>query len=228
MQAVKRFGVSVSQGHLASTSFALDGEYPSVNGPEVEPESGSEVPQAIEICRGYSRDPRPDLKQFLVNLICTADGGIPVWFKVGSGHETDSQTFAGLRTAFAEQWETPALMVVDAAFYSEPNIQAVGSLPWLSRVPVTLKAAQTLVDSSLESLTEMPCELEGHRLWEQRQTYGGVEQRWILVESPHRRESDDWLKPLEKEKKGLQRQLRQLCSIIRLMGFPACRYYLLN
>jgi transposase len=57
------------------------------------------------------------LKQFLVNLICTVDGGIPVWFKVGSGNETDSQTFAGLMTAFAEQWETPALMVADAAFY---------------------------------------------------------------------------------------------------------------
>lgn len=212
MQAVKRFGVSVSQGHLDSTSFALDGEYPSANGPDVGPELESESPQAIEICRGYSRDHRPDLKQFLVNLICSADGGIPVWFTVGSGNETDSQTFAGLMTAFAEQWETPALMVADAAFYSEPNLQAVGTLPWLSRVPQTLKAAQTLVDSSLESLTEMPCELEGYRLWEQRQTYGGVEQRWILVESPHRRQSDDWLKPLAKQEKGLQRQLRQLCS----------------
>jgi hypothetical protein len=69
-------------------------------------------------------------------------------------------------------------------------------------VPQSLNAAQALVDSSVESLAEMPCELEGYRLWEQRQTYGGVEQRWILVESPHRRESDDWLKPLEKEKKG--------------------------
>jgi transposase len=34
IQAVKRFGVSVSQGHLDSTSFALDGEYPSANRPD--------------------------------------------------------------------------------------------------------------------------------------------------------------------------------------------------
>lgn len=60
------------------------------------------------------------------------------------------------------------MMVADAAFYSEPNLQAVGTLPWLSRVPQTFKAAQTLVDSSLESLTEMLCDLEGYRLWEQR------------------------------------------------------------
>lgn len=210
MQAVRRFGVSVSQCHLDSTSFALDGDYAAETGTETALEA--EEPQAIEICRGYSRDHRPELKQFLVNLICSADGGIPMWFKVGSGNETDSQTFAGLMRAFAEQWQTPALMVADAAFYSEPNLQQVGSLPWLSRVPQTLKAAQTLVDSALDSLTERPCDLDGYRLWEQRQRYGGVEQRWILVESPHRTQSEDWLKPLEKQAKGLQRSLRQLCS----------------
>jgi transposase len=102
--------------------------------------------------------------------------------------------------------------VADAAFYSEPNLKAVGELPWLSRVPMTLKAAQTRVDSAPDALTERPCEVEGYRLWEQRQTYGGVEQRWILVESPHRTASKDWLKPLETQEKGLQRSLRQLCS----------------
>lgn len=210
MQAAQRFGVRVSQCHLDSTSFALDGEYAMERESAAPPES--ESPQAIEICRGYSRDHRPELKQFLVNLICSADGGIPVWLQVGSGHETDSQTFAGLMRAFAEQWETPDLIVADAAFYSEPNLQQVGRLPWLSRVPQTLKAAQTLVDSTPDPSTEQPCDLAGYRLWEQRQSYAGVEQRWILVESPHRSKSDDWLKPLEKQEKGLQRSLKQLCS----------------
>ena len=210
MQAARRFGVNVSQCHLDSTSFALDGEYATKA--RAEGASEAEAPQAIEICRGYSRDHRPELKQFLVNLICSADGGIPVWFKVGSGNETHSQSFAGLMRAFAEQWETPTLMVADAAFYNEPNLEQVGSLPWLSRVPQTLKAAQTLVDSAPDSLSEMPCELEGYRLWEQRQRYAGVEQRWILVESPHRTQSQDWPKPLEKQEKVLQRSLKQLCS----------------
>jgi hypothetical protein len=39
-----------------------------------------------------------------------------------------------------------------------------------------------------------------------------VEQRWIPVESPHRTAEADWLKPLEKQEKGLQRSLRHLCS----------------
>lgn len=88
----------------------------------------------------------------------------------------------------------------------------MGRLPWLSRVPQTLKAAQAWIDSSTDTLSEMPCELKGYRLWEQRQTYGGVEQRWILVESPHRTQSEDWLKPLEKQENTLQRQVKHLCS----------------
>ncbi|MGF1461305.1 MAG: transposase [Leptolyngbyaceae cyanobacterium] len=76
-----------------------------------------------------------------MNLICSADGGIPLWFKVGSGNESDSQTFAALMTLFAQQWQAPGLCVVDAAFYGEPNLQQVGSLQWLSRVPQTLGAA---------------------------------------------------------------------------------------
>lgn len=151
MQAVAIFGVSVEQWHLDSTSFALDGAY----------ESSEEDLQAIEICRGYSRDHRPELKQFLVNLLCSADGGIPLWFKAGSGNETDSQTFASLMTTFAQQWQAPGLCVVDAAFYSEPNLQQVGSLPWLSRVPQTLGAAQQLVSSDVEQLQATPCQLEG-------------------------------------------------------------------
>jgi transposase len=47
MQAVNRFGVRVSQIHLDSTSFALDGEYASESG--TEEASGTEQPQAIEI-----------------------------------------------------------------------------------------------------------------------------------------------------------------------------------
>jgi hypothetical protein len=38
---------------------------------------------------------------------------------VGSGNESDSQTFAGRMRAFAEPWETPALIVADAAFYTK-------------------------------------------------------------------------------------------------------------
>jgi transposase len=204
MQAVERFGVAIEQMHLDSTSFAVDGEYE---------QEESDEPRAVQICRGYSRDHRPELKQFLVDLVCSSDGGVPLWFRVGNGNETDSQQFAHVLRSFAQQWQVEGVFVVDAAFYSEVNLQQVNGLEWLTRVPQTLKAAQELVDSDVTVLAEQPCHLEGYRLWQQSQNYGGIEQRWILVESKQRGQQDqDWLRPFEKQEKGLQRQLRQLCQ----------------
>jgi transposase len=86
MTAVEKFGVDVSQGHLDSTSMAVDGEYKKAEPQQPEelvlkPEEEAE-PIAIEIVRGYSRDHRPDLKQFMINLICSRDGGVPLWLNV--------------------------------------------------------------------------------------------------------------------------------------------------
>jgi len=59
----------------------------------------------------------------------------------------------------------------------------------------------------------MPCQWQGYRLWQQFHIYGGVEQRWILVESQQRAEQDrGWKASFEKQEKALQRQLRQLCT----------------
>ena len=52
--------------------------------------------------------------------------------------------------AFRSEWEgeQPELYVMDAAFYSEANLQEFGnSIEWISRVPATLKAAQELIES---------------------------------------------------------------------------------
>ena len=50
--------------------------------------------RVINITYGYSRDHRPDLKQFLMELICTADGDVPLWMRIGDGNESDSKRFA--------------------------------------------------------------------------------------------------------------------------------------
>ena len=58
MEAARKFGVKLDSLHLDSSSFHVHGEY-AISG--VQP---TEAPRAIEITYGYSRDHRPDLKQF--------------------------------------------------------------------------------------------------------------------------------------------------------------------
>ncbi|MEL6456381.1 MAG: IS1634 family transposase [Cyanobacteria bacterium J06623_5] len=206
MQAVERFGVSVCQVHLDSSSFSMQGEYGS------EPiESGDLDQRPINICRGYSRDQRPDLKQFVMNMMCSADGGVPLWLKVSDGNQSDAQQFAKLMSEFAKNWQMDSVFVIDAAFYSEPNIQQVGSLKWVSRVPQTLKDAQTLVQRDTAELTPVATTHKDYRMWETTAEYGGIRQRWILIESQSRKADKLlWEPELKKLEKRLNRELKQL------------------
>lgn len=218
LQAVNRFAIDIQQRHLDATSISVQGEYPSVSedesavAPQSEPHEETPAEATpIRLCRGYSRDHRPDLKQFLMTLVCTADGGVPLWLQVASGNEHDAQQFAEGVKAFGEQWTSDGLFVMDAAFYSEPNLQQVGSIGWLSRVPLTLKAAQDLVHGDVTPLVEVPCDHKDYRMWEVEQTYGGVPQRWILVESQTRKaDASLWQPELEKLERRLNRQLKSL------------------
>ena len=221
LQAVKRFEIDIHQRHLDATSVSVEGEYRTSSEaeadvvPESEPpnetSATSAEPTPIRLCRGYSRDHRPDLKQFLMTLVCAADGGVPLWLKVASGNEHDAQQFAAVVKAFGEQWSSDGIFVMDAAFYNEANLQQVGSMGWLSRVPLTLKAAQDLVHCDVTTLVEVPCDLKDYRMWEVESTYGGVPQRWILVESQTRKaDAALWQPELEKLERRLNRQLKSL------------------
>ena len=147
LQAIERFEIDIKQRHLDTTSISVEGEYKSDPKQEKQLEGASEASEAltpIRLSRGYSRDHRPDLKQFLITMACAADGGVPLWLKLGSGNEQDSQQFVEVMKGFAQQWSSEGRFVIDAAFYNEANLQKVGNLGWLSRVPLTLKAAQDL------------------------------------------------------------------------------------
>jgi transposase len=234
--AVSTFGVSLKQMHLDSSSFSVEGNYPlpenlpttTLNAPEADVSaaahnSGDEAaieepvseestePIAIEVRRGYSRDHRPDLKQFVVNLFCAKDGGVPLFLEVASGNQSDRQRFASLMQAFKAEWDVDALFVVDAAFYSQGNLEQVQGLRWLSRVPLTLKEAQDTIHADTNTLTAVDCTLKDYKLWEMRSSYGGVEQRWILVESQTRKtQTSLWEKELHRLEKDLNRRAKHL------------------
>ena len=72
-------------------------------------------------------------------------------------------------------------------------------LRWLTRVPLTLSAATTLVDQVLEL---KKTDLKGYRYYESLSEYGDVPQRWFLIESEERRQSD--LKKLAKKIDAIQ------------------------
>jgi len=86
LAAVKKYGIETKNLHLDSTSFCLEGKYEcqdndwSIN----IAEKGSinqeqyQGKQPLKVGWGYSRDRRPDLKQFIVDLVVSGDSNIPL------------------------------------------------------------------------------------------------------------------------------------------------------
>ncbi len=62
LTACKKYGVEHKYSHLDSTSISLQGDYEICQ--TVTPENLEPIP--IKIVQGYSKDKRPDLKQFLI------------------------------------------------------------------------------------------------------------------------------------------------------------------
>jgi len=91
---------------LDPTSFALTGAY----GPETDT-------QAMAITYGYAKDPRPDVKQAVLALMVTQDGGVPLMSQSWDGKASATMVFKkrceALITPFAAS-ETPRSLIADA------------------------------------------------------------------------------------------------------------------
>jgi transposase len=89
---VGEFDVALDQLHNDSTTLTFHGEYKSATGRLVRGK------RTARIERGHNKDHRPDLKQLLWILTVSADGAIPIHFKVADGATEDS-------TTHRETWE---------------------------------------------------------------------------------------------------------------------------
>jgi transposase len=83
---VKEFDLSLEQLHNDSTSITLHGEYKDATGELVRGKP------SLQVTFGYNKDHRPDLKQLVFILTVSADGAVPVHFKVADGNTEDSTT----------------------------------------------------------------------------------------------------------------------------------------
>lgn len=228
MKAVEQFGIAMKSIHLDSSSFHVDGEYLSesssdstTTSSELETAGDStshqelcdEQPKPITITHGYSRDHRPDLKQFIVDTICTADGDVPLFLRVADGNEDDKTTFAKLFEQFREQWTFEGLCVADSALYTADNLIAMKQLKWLTRVPLTLAQAKQIL-LEIQANEWRTSSHKGYRIAERRSHYRGIEQRWLIVESEQRQQADiqQLHKRIDKEHSSQLAKLRQLSA----------------
>jgi transposase len=180
VRAAKRLGLASTFAHLDTTSFHVDGRYNSDQAPDE---------QVVHITRGYSRDHRPDLNQVMLEMIVEHQAGIPILMKPLSGNSSDGQEFGHVIKEHIAQLHTTygtTYLVADSALYSAENLQQLAKtqIKWITRVPATLSDAQAaLAQAAPQAMQPLT---EGYRYHALTSTYGGVEQRWLLIASEPR------------------------------------------
>ena len=83
---IAHFDVATTQLHNDSTTAGVTGNYPDADG---RARGGKPTPA---IRHGHNKDFRPDLKQLLFILTISADGAVPIAYRVADGNTPDDVT----------------------------------------------------------------------------------------------------------------------------------------
>jgi transposase len=198
LSTAKKYNVNLEFSHLDSSSISVHGQYNQVISSKSQSQkfASESEPIPISITHGYSRDNRQDLKQFILDLIVTGDGNIPIFIEAASGNQSDKKAFGQIAKNYQKQLNLETTIVGDSALYSKENLGLMKEIKWLTRVPLSIKEAKNLVNE-VSSLEFSQSELPGYSFVETPSNYGEIYQRWLLVESEARAESD--IKSLEKK-----------------------------
>lgn len=106
-------GIHLRFNCLDTTRFSLTGEY----------DSESDL-HAITLTHGDSKDHRPNLKQAVLELMVSLDGGVQFLCKSWDGNTSDTTIFL----ARSQEWmkpftpgEPPRYLIADSKLYTEEN-----------------------------------------------------------------------------------------------------------
>ncbi|MCP3975676.1 MAG: IS1634 family transposase, partial [bacterium] len=156
LKACGLFGVSTGQGHFDTTSVNVWGDYDNSTADNSTADDSTADDSAPHITYGYSKDKRPDLKQFMFSLLCV-EGNIPLLGKVEDGNAADSrlnnETLEAVTKLIGENHidRDNFLYVADCKLVNEANLELLGDSPFVTRLPASYKAHAQAIDTALKA-----------------------------------------------------------------------------
>jgi transposase len=151
VRADQVFGFDKRYVHFDTTSVSVYGDYQP-------PEDAEESAVPFRITYGYSKDKRPDLKQFVFSTLCV-DRAVPLWGKPEDGNASDktvNNTLLSEIAAFlAKHGVAPGayIYVADAALVTEDNLAALGDTLFISRLPATYNECGRIIAEAVAANT---------------------------------------------------------------------------
>jgi len=143
--AARRFPLDMGTAHFDTTSVNVWGEY----------DPSKAEPGAINITFGHSKDKRPDLKQFLIRMLCVGRS-IPILGGCEDGNASDKTLNNPLLTRISQHMKRHGLgageflYTADSAFVTPDNLAAVGDNLFVTRLPFSYKETARVVSEAVE------------------------------------------------------------------------------
>lgn len=203
LSACRQEDIDARFNHLDTTSFSLSGDY--------LPDSDE---HAIVITHGYSKDHRPDLKQAVLELMVSQDGGIALMSKSWDGNASDTKVFQQRAQALMAAFKgspLPRYLVADAKLYNEENAAHLKHLGFITRIPGTLKLVTQVITQALKWDTWQGLD-ETTRYEPIELCHYGMAQRWLVVwsQAAYERAETTVNKACQREAVAIQKQLFHL------------------
>jgi transposase len=132
VRAAARFGLECRYVHFDTTSRSVWGDYQFAEAQDLP----------FQVTYGYSKDQRPDLKQFVLSTLCV-DRAIPIWGKPEDGNASDktlnTMLLSEIAQLLARYGVQPGayIYIADAALVTEDNLAALRNTLFITRLPAT-------------------------------------------------------------------------------------------
>jgi transposase len=132
VRAAARFGLERRYVHFDTTSRSVWGDY----------HFAEEQDLPFQVTYGYSKDKRPDLKQFVLSTLCV-DRAVPIWGKPEDGNASDKTLNTTLLSEIAQLLARYGVQpgayiyIADAALVTEDNLAALRNTLFITRLPAT-------------------------------------------------------------------------------------------
>src|SRR5262249_13816669 len=132
VRAATRFGLERRYVHFDTTSRSVWGDYQFAETQDLP----------FQVTYGYSKDKRPDLKQFVLSTLCV-DRAVPIWGKPEDGNASDKALNTTLLSEIAQLLAHYGVQpgayiyIADAALVTEDNPTALGAPFFTPRPPAT-------------------------------------------------------------------------------------------
>src|SRR5919108_2225013 len=132
VRAATRFGLERRYVHFDTTSRSVWGDYQFAETQDLP----------FQVTYGYSKDKRPDLKQFVLSTLCV-DRAVPIWGKPEDGNASDKSLNTTLLSEIAQLLADYGVQpgayiyIADSALVTEANLAALGDTLFITRLPAT-------------------------------------------------------------------------------------------